>query len=368
MKINSCGHDLELGHARGKFKCPKCGHKRFVLWTLEGEVISDTIGMCDRGETCGHKYTMENYASSIGKKVYELVGLPLMPRESKFEVKVEVIPPSLIPPEMVIPTITAWNRLGRGHNNLYKFFMPIMLENGKNIEVFDALDSYPMGTGKVGEAIYWLKDLKGDYRSGKIIQYLNGSRVKDGKPARWVHTEMKLENFNLEQVFWGINRVNTSDVVVIVESEKSAYLMTAALYLDEANRNELIGMCCGGANYDYRRIKFVASGSSNGVAYKLEHKSITKNKDLVGCTVYLLPDYFPKTEKRDPYDTHLNWKDAADLMVKFSAIDAECVPIREEIAQKYSLEKGDDIWDLYLKMDGCIAIQKNENQNLKNEI
>lgn len=359
MKFNSGCHQMDIGHAKGKYKCPKCGHKRFVLWTLNGNIISEQIGKCDRQETCGHELTVRAYAKSLGKEIHELAGVPLIKIAKDIEFTPTVIPPSYIDSKMVNGTISTLKEFKRGRSNLYNYFIPTMLVNGaKNTEVHDALDSFPLGTGKQGESIYWLKDRDGKFRSGKMIQYQEGKRVKDGRPAVWIHTELKLENFNLEQVFWGINRVEKGDIVVIVESEKSALLMTAALYLDEANRAELIGMCCGGAHYDYRNIKFVASGSSNGVAYKLEHKAVTKNKDLRGCTVYLLPDVFiADGDKRDPHDTHANWKDAADVMVKFSAISAECVPLRPEIIEKYKLEKGDDIWDCYLRMGNNLMIK-----------
>lgn len=116
---------------------------------------------------------------------------------------------------------------------------------------------YQLGTSlqKSGSTVFWLIDIKGQVRSGKIINYtisedasssvgLNCKRNKEiVPPITWVHKLVGGKNFNFKNCFFGEHLLNkySEKVIAIVESEKSAII--AAAYLPN-----YIWLASGGAN------------------------------------------------------------------------------------------------------------------------
>ena len=323
---------LEKG-AKAKVECPYCHKpKVFRRYLVNGNLVHDTVGICDRKDNCGVSLTPSQYALSIGRRLSDIAGepiKPLIPKER--EPLAVVLPPSIIDKKIV----TATSIDVRGCCNLRNYFYSIVIGD-ENI-----WKEYQIGVGKEYETIFWQIDVDGNARSGKIIQYKDGKRIKgEGvQAARWVHNEMKLKDFNLEQVFFGINRVKPKDVVVIVESEKTAILLSCMMSQKDELAYEICKAMTGG-HHDLSTVKIVSSGFSGGVASELHHKAITKNKDLIGHEVYLCPDISQEA----------NWDAAADLMAKYFSIQAEMIPISPENIQKYDLKKGDDLFDMFWKV------------------
>lgn len=93
---------------------------------------------------------------------------------------------------------------------------------------------YGIGTSnlyKGNSTIFWQIDTEKNVRGGKIIKYnsINGKRLKEPKvfPAvTWVHSILKLSDFNLKQCLFGCHLLaeNTKGIA-IVESEKTAFIM-----------------------------------------------------------------------------------------------------------------------------------------------
>ena len=74
--------------------------------------------------------------------------------------------------------------------------------------------------------MYWQVDKDNNVRSGKIMLYNpeTGHRVKDeryGARVNWVHSELKLQNFHLQQCLFGehLLPLYTDRTVMLVESE-----------------------------------------------------------------------------------------------------------------------------------------------------
>lgn len=94
-----------------------------------------------------------------------------------------------------------------------------------------------LGRYKVGhyrkwsmDVVFWQIDLHQKVRSGKIMAYnSNGKRKKRGYSISWMHTELKLEGFVLEQCLFGEHLLPNFNgkYVGIVESEKTALVATA---------------------------------------------------------------------------------------------------------------------------------------------
>lgn len=126
-----------------------------------------------------------------------------------------------------------------------------------------AIAKYFIGSTKDGGTVFWQLDNSRNIRSGKIIHYdaTTGRRVKD-MPPTWIHTEVKLEGYNLKQCLFGAHllRGNTKPVA-IVESEKTAII--ASVYFPDKI--------------------WLASGGKNGL-------QTAKMEALKGHTVTLFPD------------------------------------------------------------------------------
>ena len=115
-------------------------------------------------------------------------------------------------------------------------------------------DKYNVGASDHWDnaTIFWLFDVNTLIRTGKVIQYeiiadeksiisKNCKRKKDNyPPVQWVHSLLKLQDYNIKQCFFGEHLLkDTTKPVAIVESEKTA--MIASIYLPE-----FIWIACGG--------------------------------------------------------------------------------------------------------------------------
>jgi hypothetical protein len=90
-----------------------------------------------------------------------------------------------------------------------------------------AAERYKLGTSKRwrdGATVFWQIDTSGNVRAGKIMLYdADGHRRHDVKPAvQWVHSLLKLPNYELAQCLFGEHLLaDASKIVAVVESEKT---------------------------------------------------------------------------------------------------------------------------------------------------
>jgi hypothetical protein len=99
------------------------------------------------------------------------------------------------------------------------------------------LHRFAIGTAKKwsGATVFWQIDDVGNIHAGKIMLYNaeTGKRVK--KPfnhLQWVHSVLNIPDFQLQQCLFGLHQIrlySNENPVCIVESEKTAILMTAIL-------------------------------------------------------------------------------------------------------------------------------------------
>jgi hypothetical protein len=86
-----------------------------------------------------------------------------------------------------------------------------------------------------GATIFWQIDNCNTIRGGKIMLYdcITGKRVK--KPfnhVSWMHKQLKIHDFVLQQCLYGLhnlNRITLGDTICIVESEKTAIIMSIVI-------------------------------------------------------------------------------------------------------------------------------------------
>lgn len=177
-----------------------------------------------------------------------------------------------------------------------------------------AIDKYKIGTSKQwnGATVFWQIDDLGNVRTGKIMLYDDhtGKRVK--KPfdhINWVHSVLKLDDYNLGQVFFGTQCINSSSgTVAIVESEKTAFIASICL----------------------PKVTWLAAGSKDGL--KIEKFKPLKNRNII-----LYPD-------ANAYDLWSNFalKHKDNLKIKVSSLIDHSLPDDKK-------EQGEDIADYLLK-------------------
>ena len=105
------------------------------------------------------------------------------------------------------------------NNSLAKFLKYNFLEN----DVDNTINKYRVGTSKQGATVFWQIDYCGKARSGKVMNY-DSTGHRTGY-TNWVHSILKLNDFNLSQCFFGEHLISTNNKPInIVESEKTAIL------------------------------------------------------------------------------------------------------------------------------------------------
>lgn len=83
---------------------------------------------------------------------------------------------------------------------------------------------YNVGTSKKweGATVFWQKNREGQFRTGKIMLYNKGAGKRVKEPyshISWVHKEMGISNFQLDQCLFGEHLLMTEHKpVALVES------------------------------------------------------------------------------------------------------------------------------------------------------
>lgn len=270
------------GGLKTRHTCPKCKHKneftRYI--SIEtGEELHPDVGKCNRKNNCDYHYTPAQYFKDKGIKpeiestikqcadkiifsfkysvelknrIKALPGCKFS-NEGKFwyietaEMPAEIktfakendfrIIPYIKPqskPVSYIDTRVFEKSLRKHDNNNFVVWLK-SLDIGE-ATVNELIKKYRVGTSKhwQGATVFWQIDKAGKIRTGKIMLYNKetGKRVK--KPyvhVTWLHSVLKLKDFNLKQCFFGEHLLalpeNQNKPVAIVESEKTAIVATA---------------------------------------------------------------------------------------------------------------------------------------------
>ena len=211
-------------------------------------------------------------------------------------------------------------------NNLYTFLVSIF----GHLKAKELADKYYLGTAKhwKGATVFWQIDQRKQIRTGKIMLYnaISGKRIKQPfNHIAWVHKVLKIEDFNLEQCFFGEHLITKFKQIAIVESEKTAII--ASGYLPQ--------------------YIWLAVGSLNNL-------SANRCKVLEGKTVTLYPDlnaYDKWSEKAKQIEQKLN--------IKFIISD-----LLEQKATNEDKQQGLDLADFLIKHNYKQQYMSNDMQNL----
>lgn len=190
-----------------KFFCPNCKKKRFVPYVVTGTnniVDSAKYGRCDRISSCRYHLYPKLGKDDINSSRY--------------------VPPA---PEEIKPLDFVSKDLMQATFNEFKsnvFFMWLVKLFGIE-KAYQLQEAYNLGTAKGGGVIFWQQDREQNIRTGKVMYYnSNGKRNKD-RMSWFVHKKIK-DDFNYRQCFFGLHLVDGKKPVALVESEKTALLMS----------------------------------------------------------------------------------------------------------------------------------------------
>ncbi len=237
---------FSLDKSSKKFLCPSCNKRRFVrYWDSEdGEYLSEDVGRCDRQVSCGHHHTPKEY---FLKKPQVKDALFKKTDSKNLQIMQPSASPDFVNPAFVGQTMKYYE------SNRFIMYLRSLFEDEltqKLIQQFKIGTSAKWGRSGV---IFWQIDANLQPRSGKIMLYNSntGKRVKtNGKPQiDWVHAILKrtgkMKKFNLKQCLFGEHQIasnlHADKYIAIVESEKTAILMTA-IY------PQFLWMACGSVN------------------------------------------------------------------------------------------------------------------------
>ena len=274
-------YKYQLRRGGRKMVCPNCGQRRFVPYVLTEDnetIVNPDWGRCDRESSCG--YWMKPNGN---------VQLPDTARI------VKPVEPLRFDHTCGIP-------------NRFNSLMPYAEWLVGKEKAEKAFELYNVTTMYGDWCVFWQVAKDGTIRAGKAIRYVSGHRDKtQTPPVKWLHKDKALKSFYtgeaLEQCFFGEHLLTEGCKVAVVESEKTALLMSAI-------RGDYVWLAAGGS---------------------CNLQNPTKNKVLDGYNVTVFPDN----------GMFVKWRQIA--LPKGWVVNETCLPERE------GMKDGYDILDLYEK-------------------
>ncbi len=246
--------------------CPNCEKRTFTRYIdteSNNEYLHSNVGKCSRQIKCNYHYTPKQYFQDTNFKI-----------EYKFKPVQIVKQPPPKQPSFINPSLVD-KSLENNDNNFIHFLETKLF--GKEITK-ELIKEYKIGTSNVwkGSTIFWQIDTNSKVKTGKIMLYNKdtGKRIK--KPynhINWVHKTEKINDFNLEQCYFGLHLINKyKDLpIAIVESEKTAII--SSVYLPE-----FVWLACGSINNLTKEKTKVLKGRNVVLFPDLRGYQLWKNK------------------------------------------------------------------------------------------
>lgn len=276
---------------KSKGRCPSCGRAKTFTYFMDtdtGERFPPEYGVCDRVESCS--YSLRPDKDSKGEKV---VFIPEPPRPVYFLDMNEVT-----------------ERMANDGQNYFFDWLDELIGKGWA----DALKKlYRLGTSLEHEGFvsFPLIDIDQNLRQIKEMKYdsASGKRIHEKGSQRWSHEKWKYPDLNLQLTYFGSHLLKEDNKpVALVESEKSAVL----------------------ASHFIPKFTWIATGS-------LTLLTNERCQQLQGMDLTLFPDLL----------AYPLWKNKAKFLKGMRSINVS--DYLEVNAQRFNLQKGDDIADLIIK-------------------
>ncbi len=274
------------------------------------------VGFEDKGycHSCDQTFIPNEEKSEDEGKGDQRPFLPLPPKQVSF-----------IDPRYLDASLKGYDQ-----NNFVQF---LIQRFGKS-NAMQAVEVYKIGTSKrwPGANIFWQIDHEDKIRSGKIMVYDPSTGKRDKNKNSWVHSVLKLDDFNLNQCLFGNHLIRSEPKhkpVSIVESEKTAIIASIL-------KPDFIWMATGGkAGLKVSKFKFL------------------KDRDII-----LFPDL---TKPGDKFNCFEKWTDfAKELRDDIPGINIQVSDYLETRATDEEKIQGLDIADYFLKWEWEWDNEENE--------
>ena len=245
---------MEPYSSKSRYTCPSCEKPKTFTRYIDvenNEYLAKEVGKCSRLQKCNYHYPPKDYfedveaLSGISHEKHQGIKISHNLHITDFAEK-EHLPPTFIAEDLYLKSLNDGNE-----NNFLSF-----IEQALNKEALEEVkNKYKIGTSNKwkGATVFWQIDEKFRVRTGKLMQY-NKTTGKKSK-VNWVHSVLKLKDFNLKQCLFGLHLLNSDKTkrIAIVESEKTAIIASIAF-------PEFIWMATGGlGNLKYDIIKPLAN-------------------------------------------------------------------------------------------------------------
>lgn len=288
-----------------RYRCPDCNKQGVFTRYIDKETmeqVNDAVGKCSRFVKCGYQYTPKQYFDN-GNISFDTT--------IKSNVKAVIKPNPKPKTSFIDNEIMQKSKASKSPN----YFIDYLASLWDYEVAYYLADKYHIGTSNhwQGATVFFEVDINYNVRTGKIMLYnaTNGKRVKEPyNHINWAHKVLKLDNFNLEQCYFGEHLLNEdkSKPVSIVESEKTATI--CSIYLPE-----FIWLACGSvSNLNEAKTKVLKGRNvvlfPDLKCYDLWNDKIPQLTKLATFrTSTLLETKATETEKQQSYDI-------ADYLVK----------------------------------------------------
>ncbi|GGD99602.1 DUF6371 domain-containing protein [Planktosalinus lacus] len=213
---------------KNRYQCPSCGKNSVFTRYVDQEkkeYVAENVGKCNREQKCGYhlspKEYFDNQITLQGNQVDTDWAGAKKPLIDFCKPKKTNLASSFIESRHLL------NSLKHNSDNNFLLF----LEKMTNKEtVSHVKEKYKIGTSKKwkGATIFWQIDNRGKIRTGKMMLY-NKVTGKKNK-INWVHSVLRLDDFNLNQCLFGLHLLNSdkNKAIALVESEKTAVIASIA--------------------------------------------------------------------------------------------------------------------------------------------
>lgn len=220
--------------SKSLYNCPSCNKKTFTKYidTENSEYLNENVGKCSRVIKCNYHYPPKDYFRDNS-----IQNVSFTPK--KIVQKTPILKASYLEKNRLTNSL-------KGTNNFTEYLKNNLFGEEITNQLITKYNIGSLHYWNDNATIFWQVDSKNNIRTGKIMVYntTNGKRIK--KPfnkINWMHSILKLEDFNLSQCLFGEHLINEdlTKPIAIVESEKTAVI--CSVYLPE-----FIWLACGSVN------------------------------------------------------------------------------------------------------------------------
>ncbi|KOY52241.1 DUF6371 domain-containing protein [Polaribacter dokdonensis] len=227
----SKNYKYSLDPSSKKFLCPNCNKKTFVKF-IDNETmqyLNHIDGRCDRESKCGYFKNPSKNCIVNNASINHVATQPTFHKTTVLQQFSSINQQDNNSRQQI-------NIVNNGINNIKQQnnFITYLLKHYDPTKVLQAINKFQLGTTNYwnGATVFWQIDSQNVIHGGKIMLYdrNTGKRVK--KPYNrisWIHKQMKLKDFVLQQCLFGlqnINNIEKGNTICLVESEKTAVIMS----------------------------------------------------------------------------------------------------------------------------------------------